>query len=158
MILVKTDMNMVKSELLHGQYMQKMEFLDIFQCRQNLFSNVTLAFSSLDVLYFLSPLKGPTNDFQKFLIPNGTVLLCTKIGTEQYQMVLYCYVPKQVQNSTKWYCTVMYQNRYRTIPNGIVLYQMVLYYTKWYCTIQQADILQPHIWYCTVPNGTVQNG
>ena len=67
MILVKTDMNMVKSELLHGQYIRKMEFLGIFQC-QNLFSNVTLAFSSLDVLYFLSPLKGPTNDLQKFLM------------------------------------------------------------------------------------------
>ena len=67
MILVKTDMNMVKSELLHGQYIRKMEFLGIFQC-QNLFSYVTLAFSSLDVLYFLSPLKGPTNDLQKFLM------------------------------------------------------------------------------------------
>ena len=70
MILVKTDMNMVKSELLHGEYMQKIEFLGIFQC-QNLFSNVMLAFSSLAVLYFLSPLKGPTNDLQKFLMCTG---------------------------------------------------------------------------------------
>ena len=67
MILVKTDMNMVKSELLHGQYIRKMEFLGIFQC-QNLFSYVTLAFSSLDVLYFLSLLKGPPNDLKSFLM------------------------------------------------------------------------------------------
>ena len=83
--------------------------------------------------------------YQCLTIPNlvlykiQLLLYCTKlskIGTIQYQTVLFC---------TKWYCTIMYQNRYctimyqiryRTVPNGIVLYQMVLYCTKWYCTVQ----------------------
>ena len=87
----------------------------------------------LKVLYSTFPSTIP-----KFI--SWIMSYCTKIGTIQNPIAIVLYQMYQD-------CIIQYQN-------GIVLYQMVLYCTKWY------NVLQPHSWYYTVPNGDciVPNG